>query len=114
MTTVNLRGAFTSRSWHERDIALLTFPRALSPLPRRQLHRNLLDDLDIESLKRRHAPRMIGQQPNALQIQIRQNLRPQPNLALRLALAVRQRRQPPLPMKCQERLLANLLSRKSA
>src|SRR5580692_4824179 len=53
-----------------------------------QQHGDLLDNFDVESLERRHFSGMVGQQPNAAEIQVRKNLRSDSNLALSLALAL--------------------------
>src|ERR1035438_57504 len=72
-----------------------------------QLPRYLLHDLDINPFQRSHSSRVIRQNPDSLQIQVGEYLRAQADLAMNLALAFRQRRQTPLAMKRQIRLVAN-------
>ena len=78
-----------------------------------QRNRNLLDNFDIESFQRRHAARVIGQQTDPPQIQVRQNLRADADFALRLALAFRQRRQSAIAMETQHGAIADLIDGKS-
>ena len=49
-----------------------------------QFHRNLLDDFDSESLERGYFLWTIRQQPDAAQVEVRQNLRANADLALNL------------------------------
>ncbi len=92
--------------------------RWLSPTPAlqaprsRQFHRNLIDNLDLKSLQRRHPSRVIGQESYALQIQIGKNLGSEADVAMRLALAFRKRRQTPFPVKRQEGLVTYFFRRK--
>ena len=51
---------------------------------------NLLHDLDTESFETRDFAWMVGQQANTLQVQVRQNLRANADLALGSSLAFRQ------------------------
>src|SRR5579864_5476184 len=78
-----------------------------------QQHRHLFDNLDIESLERRNLSRMVGKQANASQIQIRKDLRPDADLALRLAFALGQRRKALIAMEGEHLSLSYALNRKA-
>lgn len=54
-----------------------------------QFHRNLFHNLNLKPFERRYSPRVIGQQPDALEIEIGKNLGSQTDFALNFALAVR-------------------------
>ena len=56
-------------------------------------YRHLLDDLDAEAFQSGDFARVIGQDADALQVQVLEDLRADADLALRLALAFRQGRQ---------------------
>jgi hypothetical protein len=79
----------------------------------RKLHRNLLDNLDIKSFQRSHPSRVIGQESNALQIQIEKDLSSQSDLAMNLSLAFGKRWQTPFPMKREKRLVPDFLRREA-
>jgi hypothetical protein len=53
-----------------------------------QLHGHLLDNFDLESFERGKPARMVGQQANPPQIQIRQNLGAKADLTLGVPLAL--------------------------
>jgi hypothetical protein len=78
-----------------------------------QRHRNLLHNLNLESLKRNNSPGMIREQPYSPQIQVRQNLRSKSNFPLGLALTLRQSGRRSLSVKRNCRLVADLLRRES-
>src|ERR1700687_5743192 len=99
----------SSEGIHRRECKCLS---ALDPRPV-QRHRNLFHDLDSESLQTGHLARMIGEQPDAPQIQVRQDLRADSDFALGLALALGERRQKLLPMKRERCPLRQLLHRKA-
>src|SRR5450432_1940087 len=76
--------------------------------------RNLLDDFDSESLESDHPAGMIGEQADTAQIQVRENLRSDPDFALCFAFTFRQGRQAAVAMKGEGRPLAYALDRKSS
>src|SRR5579859_7578458 len=79
-----------------------------------QLHRHLLNDLNSKSLERRHFLGTVRQQPNAPQVEVRQNLRPNANLALYVFFAVViQRGERSSAVKAERRPLACLFDRES-
>jgi hypothetical protein len=53
-----------------------------------QQHRDLFDDLDVESFEGWYFSGMVGQQAYAAQIQVRENLRSDADFALRLAFTL--------------------------
>ena len=57
-------------------------------LDRTQFDRHLLDNLNPKTFERGYPLRTIGQQADAPQVQIRQNLRSDPDLALNLLLLI--------------------------
>jgi len=58
-----------------------------------QLHWNLIDNLNPKSFQCSHAFGLVRKQTNAPQLQVRENLRPDSNLALRLLSRIEQRGQ---------------------
>ena len=68
-------------------------------------NRNLLHDLQAETLQRSDFARTVGQQTNSLQFQVGQNLRADADFALRLPLRVGQGGQARLAMKLQAMIL---------
>src|ERR1700719_255431 len=78
-----------------------------------QLYGYLFDDFNPESFQGRDFLRPVRQQPNPPQVQIRQNLRPDANLALDMLAIVVERSKGPSAMEAQSGSLANSLDRES-
>lgn len=74
---------------------------------------NVIDDLDAESLKCRYSSRMVGQEPDPFKVQIGKNLGADADFALRFTFALRQRRQPSIPVESQQGLVSHAFNRES-
>ncbi len=72
----------------------------------RRRDRDLLDDLDAEAFEAGDFARMIGQQADALEVQVGEDLGADADFALGAALALGQRRQALFVMELQRQLFA--------
>src|ERR1017187_6799217 len=88
-------------------------PSVFSCLYFLQLHWNLFDDFYAEAFERGHFFGTIGEQRDAAQVQIRQNLSTHANPALNLLFVVVQRRKPLPAMKADRGSFADLFDGKS-
>src|SRR6185437_1419624 len=75
--------------------------------------RHLLHDFNIKSFEGGYSSRMVGQQSDAAQSKVRQNLGAQADFALCFTLAFRQRRLSPIVVERDRGLLADSLDRES-
>jgi hypothetical protein len=74
---------------------------------------NLVDYLDVEALKAGDSARMVGEQANPPQIQVRQDLRSDSYFALNFALVGWNGRQAALAMETKNCLVTQLLDREA-
>jgi hypothetical protein len=73
----------------------------------------LLHNFYSETFQRGYASGVIGQQPDASQVQVREDLRTDADLTLRLAFAFRKRGQPFVAMEGKQRLFPDALDGES-
>ena len=79
-----------------------------------QLHRHLLDNFNSKSFERGHFFRPVGQQADAAQVQVRENLCADPDFALGLAFDCRSRDgKLPAAVEAERGAVSDFLDRKS-
>src|SRR5882724_5691835 len=80
---------------------------------RADIHRNLFDDADAKAFERGHTTRMVGEQADARDVQVRQYLRTDTDLPLDAALVVGQRRLAPFMVEKDGFLISDFFHSKA-